>query len=147
MTTITCGLTDCLYNERMTCKCDNISIDDDGTCGDYHDYTAGPEYQHKFYRAKHIDSDQGIPEGSYKEADKGKKLTIDGITVYYTADDREGLDGITCTEEITATYLPHDRLRTEDGLELIKALIPKRPKVADLQEVAKEHDGRYSICV
>ena len=150
MPDVFCGATECVNNRRMECRCKAINIDPHNEfCAQYEDYTEGPEYQAPYWArigvsatAMHREDDY-VPPGEYKEQLRGKRAEVGGFVVFYDGDDREGVDGLSVTEEISGMRVPWSALLDAELRAKIRGKVAELVPVCDLVEIKRNAWGAY----
>lgn len=149
MSNIICENTDCRYWDDDKCKAKNICHDDLGQCLCFIDYKDTVQYKNKYYKYMRISKADkrrlgNLKAGDYKIAAYGKIKTINGLVVYYEANDLYTTDNIQCTEKTTGRLVSYKAISNIDNVakakELMKSFIP----VEQLQEI-EYVDGFYRL--
>ena len=139
MPNLICDMCDCVHNDYETRACTREQINtsffftdgDDYEC--FESYDADKEYQEEFWKRIRRD------ESTYKQKAKGKRIEIDGVTLYTT--DRlppkslwmdELTPSVFCTEAITGMglHLRHALI----CLDSVKRAIKETRPVSELPE-------------
>lgn len=132
MTKVVCGYSGCEYCARGICQKEEIEIDD--TCLDWVSHVEiSKEYNDIFY--KHIRDNKTGEE--YKKEARGKRYEMLGLVWYTDEDDREGIEEISFTEEVSGMRT-NGRNITEENLPKIMKMLAEVKPVKDLPETREE---------
>ena len=132
MTKVVCGYSGCEYCARGICQKEEIEIDD--TCLDWVSHVEiSKEYNDIFY--KHIRDNKTGEE--YKKEARGKRYEMLGLVWYTDEDDREGIEEISFTEEVSGMRTKGRNI-TEENLPKIKKMLAEVKPVKDLPETREE---------
>lgn len=132
MTKVVCGYSGCEYCARGICQKEEIEIA--GTCLDWVSHVEiSKEYNNIFY--KHIGDNKTGEE--YKKEARGKRYEMIGLVWYTDEDDREGIEEISFTEEVSGMRTKGRNITEENLPKIMKVLAETKP-VKDLQETREE---------
>lgn len=153
MTTVLCYSTECVHHNGIHCTLGAITLTPTYTCADgacemYKDYTETEAYKTLFWAAVRPSKSKPfmkhgkplINKGNpFRIARWGKKLQVDGLTVFTQQDDRRE-DDILVTEERTGYTFVLSKNMDPEALEKIRQQAMAAPSVLSLPDMSEEFD-------
>ena len=129
MTKVKCSYSGCEYCTKGICQKEEIELDD--ICLDWLSHVeVSKEYNNIFY--KHIRDNKTGKE--YKKEARGKRYEMLGFVWYTDEDDREGIEEISFTEEVSGMKAQGKSITEENMKKIMEKLTEAKP-VKDLPEI------------